>query len=115
MRSIPTYILCAALNFASAWASATQDDLIEEIVVQGEFHKPFIDETPASVSVISLNDQRRTVVNHLEEVLGWAPNVNFASGGSRARFFQIRAFPECLSGACANGVCPGCVRRRVDY
>ncbi|MGI9323948.1 MAG: TonB-dependent receptor [Pseudomonadales bacterium] len=67
---------------------------IEEIVVQGELRAPTLQDTPASVSVISFDDARQTLVNHLEEVLSWVPNVNFASGGSRARFLQIRGIGE---------------------
>jgi len=67
---------------------------IEEIVVTGEFRSSSLQETPASISVVSLENSRAGTVNHLEEILGWLPNVNFASGGSRARFFQVRGIGE---------------------
>jgi outer membrane receptor protein involved in Fe transport len=68
--------------------------LIEEIVVTSEFRPVALEDTAASISVISLNDLKTGAVNHLEEVLGWAPNVNIASGASRARFIQIRGIGE---------------------
>ena len=32
--------------------------------------------------------------NHLEQILALAPNVNFAAGASRGRYFQIRGIGE---------------------
>ncbi len=63
-------------------------------MVRGELREQSIDTTSLSVTVIDPADARQTVVNHLEEVLGWVPNVNFASGASRARFLQIRGVGE---------------------
>ncbi|MEZ5559536.1 MAG: TonB-dependent receptor [Pseudomonadales bacterium] len=67
---------------------------IEEIVVTGELRPTALADSAASISVISLDEQRAGTVNHLEEVLGWVPNVNLSSGGSRARFVQIRGIGE---------------------
>ncbi|MEM1433725.1 MAG: TonB-dependent receptor [Pseudomonadota bacterium] len=67
---------------------------IEEIVVTAEFRNPALYAAPISVSVLNLDDPTRTTVNHLEEALGWIPNVNLSSGGSRARFIQIRGIGE---------------------
>ncbi|MFP6836206.1 MAG: TonB-dependent receptor, partial [Pseudomonadales bacterium] len=53
-----------------------------------------LEDAPVSISVISLNKLKAGAVNHLEEVLGWAPNVNVSSGASRARFIQIRGIGE---------------------
>ena len=67
---------------------------IEEIIVRGELREQTIDSTSLSVTVIDPADTRQTLVNHLDEVLGWAPNVNFSSGASRGRFLQIRGVGE---------------------
>lgn len=74
--------------------AASANDAIEEIVVRSEFRAPTLHDAPVSVSVLRVDDVRQTLTNHLEEVLNWAPNVNFASGGSRARFIQIRGIGE---------------------
>jgi iron complex outermembrane recepter protein len=89
----------AALSTAAVWADAAAahaaaDDPIEELVVTGEFRQSRLLDSAASISVLSLEDQRSGTINHLEELLGWLPNVNFASGGSRARFVQIRGIGE---------------------
>ncbi len=73
---------------------ASRTGPIEEIIVTGEFRRTTVLDTSASVSVVPLADYRSGTVNHLEEVLGWLPNVNYASGGARARFLQIRGIGE---------------------
>lgn len=65
----------------------------EEIVVTAEFRDTTVADFAGSASMIVPN-QDSTTVNHLEEVLGRAPNVNFASGASRGRFIQIRGIGE---------------------
>jgi iron complex outermembrane recepter protein len=95
LRLIFSVAACAALVPACVRAAESPDaGPIEEIVVTGEFRESRLLDTTASVSVVSLDDYRAGTVNHLEEVLGWLPNVNFASGGSRARFVQIRGIGE---------------------
>lgn len=71
-----------------------QGQPIEEIVVTGELRESRLFDSSASISVLSLEEQRSGTVNHLEEILGWVPNVNFASGGGRARFVQVRGIGE---------------------
>ena len=73
---------------------AQADTIIEEIVVTGELRESALASTPSSVSVLQPGDRRQTAVQQIEQVLGWAPNVNYASGASRARFFQIRGIGE---------------------
>lgn len=74
-------------------SSAGVDVVIEEIVVTAEFRQVTLDNLAGSASVINLQDVG-TVVNHLDEVLARAPNVNFASGASRGRYIQIRGIGE---------------------
>lgn len=95
------YLAAAAPLLAPAAAAAAADPgagagqtPIEEIVVTGELRDTRLLDSAASVSVLSLAEQRSGTVNHLEQVLGWVPNVNYASGGGRARFVQIRGIGE---------------------
>ncbi len=90
MKARPFFLAAAALLLA---ASVTAQP-IEEIVVTGELRESSLADSPASISVLSLNGQRSGTVNHLEELLGRIPNVNFSSGGARARFVQIRGIGE---------------------
>lgn len=97
--SLFTALATASLALASAAAlppaaRAAATGPIEELVVTGEFRQSRLLDSAGSISVLSLDEQRSGTVNHLEELLGWLPNVNFASGGSRARFVQIRGIGE---------------------
>lgn len=84
-----------SLLFISACAVAEENpNPIEEIVVQGEFRQPNLSDLAASVTVFDPSSLRRTQINHLEELLGWAANVNYSNGASRGRFLQIRGIGE---------------------
>ena len=47
-----------------------------------------------SVTVIDTKDFERRDAEHIEQLLNLAPNVNFSSGSSRGKFFQIRGIGE---------------------
>ena len=90
-------VIGSVLFFVSAPAAMAANSggpEMEEVIVYGELRNQSIDTTSLSVTVIDPEGTRLTAVNHLEEVLGWIPNVNSSSGGSRARFLQIRGIGE---------------------
>ena len=66
---------------------------LEEVVVTAEFRPGAVQQLPASISVIAPDDAG-TTVQHLEEVLNRAPNVNLSSGGARAKYIQMRGIGE---------------------
>ena len=82
-----------ALLFVASPGTADDQEL-DEIVVRGELRDISLDDSTSSVSVLSLNPQHPGPVSHFEDILGQAPNVNFSSGASRARFIQIRGIGE---------------------
>ena len=67
---------------------------LEEIIVTADYRQLAQDDIAASISVIDVDTMARKNAQHLEDVLLNAPNVNFASGASRARFIQIRGIGE---------------------
>ena len=71
----------------------TQAAALEEIVVTAEFRPLTTAEVPGSVSVLDPQASGATI-NHLDELLSQAANVNLTSGASRARFIQIRGIGE---------------------
>lgn len=83
--------LAIAIASLGVGAGATP---IEEIVVRGDLREGTLLDLPVSVTVIGNELIQRRTARHLEEVLNVAPNVNFASGASRSRFFQIRGIGE---------------------
>ena len=83
-----------ALVAAAALPAMAQPPVLEEIVVTAELRTTSLLDQPASTSVVTANEIRQRAAQHLEDILNVAPNVNFASGASRARFFQVRGIGE---------------------
>ena len=67
---------------------------IEEVYVTSDFHSPEINTLANSVTVFNDTLIKKNGTQHLENLLGRAPNVNYSSGASRGRFFQIRGIGE---------------------
>ena len=84
---------CVGLLFTLAGALANASQSIEEVVVTAEFRPVTAAEVPGSVSVLS-PDANGDLINHIDELLSRAANVNLTSGASRARFIQIRGIGE---------------------
>jgi outer membrane receptor protein involved in Fe transport len=78
----------------TATSVAADSTVLEEVIVTAELRSAPLLEQVGSTSVISAQDIREREAQHLEGVLALAPNVNFAGGTSRARFFQIRGVGE---------------------
>lgn len=97
--SFSTYVpsrlrrLCAGLLLTGVTAATQASDAVEEVVVTAEFRPVSAAEVPGSVSVLD-PDANGDLINHLDELLSRAANVNLTSGASRARFIQIRGIGE---------------------
>jgi iron complex outermembrane receptor protein len=65
-------------------------ETLPEVVVTAEFRDTRLLQSANSTSVLGAELIQQRAAQHLEEILNVAPNVNFASGTSRARYFQIR-------------------------
>lgn len=86
-------VLLTSLLLAIAWHSALYAEL-EEVVVTAEFRPSTLQTLAASVSVLNAELAEGRGAQHLEELIAIAPNVNFSSGSSRARYYQIRGIGE---------------------
>ena len=88
------YSLFLGLTMTTHFAQAQKKESLEEIIVTAELLESNALRLPNSVTVIgnALIEERNA--QHLEDVLGLAPNVNFATGASRGRFIQIRGIGE---------------------
>ncbi len=96
-RVLKAALLSLALGpgLVSAQETAPAESaVIEEIRVTAEFRASSVNRTPASVSVLEPGEMKGRAVQHLEDVLAQVPNVNFAGGSSRARFYQVRGIGE---------------------
>jgi iron complex outermembrane recepter protein len=75
-------------------AVSTHAEPIEEVVVTAVFRP--VDEmaAAASVSVVGAQTMAARAAQHIEDVINTVPNLNYAGGTGRARFFQIRGIGE---------------------
>jgi outer membrane receptor protein involved in Fe transport len=75
-------------------AQADDTETLEVITVSSDCRQPNLSKTPASLSVLTDIDIKQRNAQHLEELIAASPNVNFASGSQRARYYQIRGIGE---------------------
>lgn len=66
----------------------------EEVIVTSQFRDSSLLDLAATVSVFDTATIEARGADNIEQLLNLAPNVNFSSGASRGRFFQIRGIGE---------------------
>ena len=84
----------AMLTSASAIGAETDSVELDAVTVSADFRNTDVQDIPEAVTVIGADQIQARSADHLESVLSYAPNVNFSSGASRGRFFQIRGIGE---------------------
>ena len=82
----------AALSWPLMAEQVEQDENV--ITVTADYRESSKDDTTASVSVLNAEDLKQAAEQHLEEVINLIPNLNWAGGSSRPKFFQIRGIGE---------------------
>ncbi|MDQ2640152.1 MAG: TonB-dependent receptor plug domain-containing protein [Pseudomonadota bacterium] len=75
-------------------AAEPQDTELEEVIVTGTLRQQSLQDVPASVTVLDAGTLRDAGQQHFQDVLALVPNLNWASGSSRPRYFQIRGTGE---------------------
>ena len=78
---------------SQAAAPATDDEL-DEVLVTGLLRAQSVQSAPASVTVLDSRTLQDAGQQHLQDVLSLVPNLNWAAGTSRPRYFQIRGVGE---------------------
>jgi len=73
---------------------ADDKENIEVITVNSDFRQQNLLKTPTSLSVLTDSEIKQRNAQHLEELIAVSPNVNYASGSQRARYYQIRGIGE---------------------
>lgn len=100
MKTLPLSLAIASALSASMMASiATAEQTTEAVeldvvTVSADFRDTDVQELAEAVTVIGADSIEARSAQHLESVLSLAPNVNFSSGASRGRYFQIRGIGE---------------------
>src|SRR6188474_2588747 len=84
----------AALLLHGANVIAADDEALEEVIVTATLREQSLVETPVSITVLNERTLQDAGRQHFEDVLAAVPNLNWAGGTSRPRFFQIRGVGE---------------------
>lgn len=90
---------CGALwPFSQAWPAAPGDaagqPVLEEIVVTASLRPIEVGDFPVSTTVLDAGVIEAAGLQHLQDVLGLVPNLNWSGGTSRPRYFQLRGVGE---------------------
>ncbi len=98
-KSIIAGAIASALIFPQSQAiaapvKADTDADMESIEVISGFREQNLQKIPSSVSIATSEDIERRNAQNLEEIIQASANVNFSSGSSRARYYQIRGIGE---------------------
>ena len=81
----------AAFSTTSALAQPPRaPEPLGEITITAIWREPSVKQVPASVTVLDKRALADTGVQHFQDVLGLVPNLNWAAGSSRPRYFQLR-------------------------
>ncbi|MEM8983777.1 MAG: TonB-dependent receptor [Pseudomonadota bacterium] len=94
MRNLVRVPFLGAFFLCSAYPLAAMAEPIDEIVVRADLRERPSRELAASVSVLGRADIDRLALTHFEEIAQTIPNLNFAGGSNRPRYFQIRGVGE---------------------
>ncbi len=88
------WALASALSLALSVTATADEAVLEEVIVTAEFRPLSVLDVASSVTVFDERAIEERTATHLEQMLNLAPNVNFAAGASRGRFFQVRGIGE---------------------
>jgi iron complex outermembrane receptor protein len=94
---LPFLLLCtlvAAPPAAAGAAPTAPGAPLEEIVVRASFRDTPARETTGSIAVLGQAELEGRAATHFEELIDVVPNLTYAGGTGRARFFQIRGIGE---------------------
>ncbi len=94
LRALHSLTAASALLALAAVAQQLPAQDLEEIVVTAGFRDRDLMTSPGSATVVDEETARDRAAQHLESVLAVAPNINYASGASRARFIQVRGIGD---------------------
>ena len=100
VKSPLSFAIASALILSSAHSVAEEvneqenETDYEVIVVSSDFRQQNLQKIPSSLSVLNADDIKERNAQNLEEIIAVTPNVNFAGGTQRARYYQIRGIGE---------------------
>ncbi|MEN7341540.1 MAG: TonB-dependent receptor [Pseudomonadota bacterium] len=94
MRHLIRAIAIASPFLPMTCAHADESERLDEIVVSADYQQRSLIEVPASIAVLDQQAIDEAAVAHFEELTQLVPNLNWAGGSNRARYFQLRGIGE---------------------
>jgi iron complex outermembrane recepter protein len=94
LRAACAYSILFVTFAAAAQDGSGADSSLDEVVVTADLRDRSLTQLPASATVLDARILETAGVHHFQDVLGLVPNLNWSSGTSRPRFFQIRGIGE---------------------
>jgi iron complex outermembrane receptor protein len=89
-----TWLWPSLIALSAATSPVCAAEPVEEVIVRAGFKEAQLFKSTGSISVVDAQQVSERGAQHLEDTLNALPNVSFSSGGSRARFVQIRGVGE---------------------
>jgi iron complex outermembrane receptor protein len=95
MRIVPL-LVGVSLSTSAGFANAADlsNATLEEAVVTATLRDEGLFNLPVSATVLDQQTLHGAGVQHVEDVLGLIPNLNWSAGTSRPRFYQLRGIGE---------------------
>ncbi len=93
-RFVLVFFVLVVLAPVAAVSAAESEPVLEEVIVTATLRPMASLEVPASVTVLDQGTLQAAGLQHLQDVLPLVPNLNWASGSSRPRYFQLRGIGE---------------------
>ena len=91
---VPVALLPAGAAPAATAGDASGPAVLEEIIVTASLRPTGIGDFPVSTTVLDATELEAAGLQHLQDVLGLVPNLNWSGGTSRPRYFQLRGVGE---------------------
>lgn len=88
------YIAALAASLLVASSVAADDAPLDEIVVTGDLRERTLPEIASSIALLDKATIDAAAISHFEELSFLVPNLNWAGGSNRARYFQLRGIGE---------------------
>ncbi len=92
--SVPVTAWLVTAWLSSLAASTARAEELQEVVITATLRPQTAHELAVSASVLDARTLREAGVQHLVDVLPLVPNLNWSSGSSRPRYFQLRGIGE---------------------
>jgi len=93
-RAIFLAVLPAGAALPASGGQAPEPAALEEIIVTASLRPTGIGDFPVSTTVLDATELEAAGLQHLQDVLGLVPNLNWSGGTSRPRYFQLRGVGE---------------------